>query len=188
MRRLTKTTATLAIVAGVAIGANAQDKSVRLDPVSRDLYRLTYLNEGPSHVKVEVLDSQGIVLHTEQLKQSKSFTKPYNFSQLPDGEYSFKVTDTMGEYVAKINRTEDVHMVATIEEVDRNKAKVIVRGDFMSPVIVNIYDKKSGLIFDDFIDHEKSFSKVYDLSKVKVNDLKIEVTTGKRLLAIAEFK
>jgi len=188
MNRFTKTTlVALAIVAGTAAGADAQKKSVRLDPVNKDLYRLTYLNKGKCDITVEVLDDAGQRLYSEQIKQKKSFTKPYSFQNLKLGEYSFKVIDADGEYVTKIKRTDNVYMVANIRKIDEEKAKVTVKGKFMGPVSVNIFDRNSVLVFDDYIDQEKGFSKVYDLSKVKANELRIEVATENRLLATAEF-
>ena len=56
MRRITKTTlAVLAIVVGTTAGAIAQKTTVRLDPVSRDLYQLTYIHKGNCNVKVEIV-------------------------------------------------------------------------------------------------------------------------------------
>ena len=188
MKRFTKTTlVALAIVAGASASGIAQKKSVRLDPVNKDLYRLTYLNQGECHIKVEVIDESGLKLLSEQIHHQKSFTKPYNFSNLSLGEYSFKVTDQDGEYVTKIKRTDEVFMVASIKKLEDGRAKVIVRGEFMAPISVNILDRNDVLVFDDYIDHEKAFSKVYDLSRISAENLKIEVVTERKLLATAEF-
>ncbi|MCG8307262.1 MAG: hypothetical protein MI975_07695 [Cytophagales bacterium] len=188
MKQLTKTTlVVLAIVAGTTAGAIAQKKFVRLDPVTKDLYRLTYINKGECQVRVEVIDESGTKLFSERIKQKKSFTKPYSFQNLNLGEYSFKVIDSDGEYVTKIKRTEEVYMVADIKKIEDEKAKITVRGEFMGPVSVNIFNRNDVLIFDDYIDQEKGFEKVYDLSKVNAKDLRIEVVTEKKLLATAEF-
>lgn len=188
MKRIAKTTlAVAAIVAGMAFGANAQEKSVRLDPLNKDLYQFTYFSKGSCNVLVEVLDKNGNILHTERIKQRNSFTKPYNFQNLRLGEYSFKITDEEGVYLTKIKRSEEVNMVASIITLDDEKAVVIVKGEFMAPVSVNIYDAHNVLVFDDYIDHESSFSKVYDLSKVRANELRIEVVSEKKMLATSEF-
>lgn len=188
MNRLTKKTmAVFAIVAGTTAGAFAQEKSVRLDPVSKDHYRLTYRSKGDCAVRIEVLDKEGSKLLSEQIRQKKSFTKPYSFENLDLGEYTFKVIDSNGIYVSKIKRTSDVNMVANINKVDEEKAEVTVRGEFMGPVSVNIFDRNDVLVFDDYIDQEKGFSKVYDLSKVKAEELRIEVVAERKLLATAEF-
>lgn len=188
MKRIARTTlAVAAIVAGMAAGALAQEKSVRLDPVSKDHYQLTYFKQGSCNVTVEVLDSKGSILHTEHIRRTNSFTKPYSFQNLRLGEYSFKVTDEEGIYLTKIKRTDDVNMLASIKKIEDEKAKVIVKGDFMAPVSVQIFDKHMVLVFSDYIDHESSFSKVYDLSKVKADELRIEVVSESKMLATAEF-
>jgi len=188
MKRIARTTlAVAAIVAGMAAGAKAQEKSVRLDPLSKDTYQFTYINEGECNVKVEVLDEKGKVLHTEQINQKNSFTKPYNFQNLKFGEYSFKASDGSGVYITKIKRSNEISMVASIEAIEGEKAKIIVKGDFMAPVTVNLYDSHNALVFGDYIDHEKSFSRIYDLSKVKANELRIEVESETKMLATAEF-
>ena len=188
MNRFTKTTlVVLAIVAGTATGSLAQKKSVRLDSLSKDLYQLTYLNKGKCNVKVEVYDENGLRLLSEQIKRRKSFTKPYNFSNLDFGAYSFKVTDAEGEYVTIVKRSDELFMTARIKKIDEEKAKVIVRGEFMEPISVNIFDRNDVLIFDDNINRERSFSKIYDLSRIKAEELRIEVVAAQKMLASAEF-
>ena len=188
MRRFTKTTmAVLAIAAGTSAGAIAQKQSVRLDPVSKDLYRLTYFHPGKCNVKVEVSNEHGDKLLSEQINQKKSFTKPYSFVNPKFGEYSFKVTDDEGVFVAKIQRTEVVNLTASIKKLENDKALVIVKGKCIGPVPVRFTDKNDLLVFDDYIDREASFSKVYDLSKVNADELKIEVVAEQTLLATAKF-
>jgi hypothetical protein len=188
MKRTAKTTlAAAAIVAGTVFGAKAQEKSVRLDPVGENLYQLTYIKEGKCNVMVEILNQDGRELYSERIKQKNSFVKPYSFENLEDGAFSFKVTDDQGIYVTTIKRTDEVNMVANIRKIDEEKAKVMVRGEFMAPVSVYIYDRYNALVFDDYIDHEASFSRVYDLSKVKADDLRIEVISESKMLATAEF-
>lgn len=57
----------------------------------------------------------------------------------------------------------------------------------MGPLSENIYVRNDVLVFDDYIDHEKGFSKVYDLSKVKADELRIEVVSESNMLATAKF-
>ena len=65
-----------------------------LDPVSKDIYRLTYVNKGDCQVRVEVIDEGGKQLLAEQIRLKKSSTKPYSLKNSKLGEYSFKVIDT----------------------------------------------------------------------------------------------
>ena len=67
-----------------------------------------------------------------------------------------------GEYMTKVKRTDDVYISADIKKIDDERAKIIVTGKFMSPVSINIFDRNGVKVFDDYVDHVKSFSKVYD--------------------------
>jgi hypothetical protein len=188
MSRITKTTlVALAIVAGTTAGVLAQTKSVRLDPLSKDLYQLTYLNQGKCKVMVEVHDENGTRLLSDQIKRKRSFTKVYSFSNLDPGSYSFKITDGVGEYVTTIQRSDEVFMIARIKKISEKKAKVIVRGEFMEPISVNIFNGNDVKIHVDKIDSQKSFSKVYDLSKVSEEELRIDVVAEQKILAAAKF-
>ena len=150
MKRLSiLTLVALAIVVGTTAQTLAQKKSVRLDPIKKDLYNLTYVNDGKRKVKVEVIDQNGINILSEQIKQEKSFTKSYNFQNLKLGEYSFKITDEEGQYVTKIKRTDEELMVAEVKKIEDTKAKIVVKGQFMTPVSVNIIDRHDVLVFDE---------------------------------------
>ena len=89
---------------------------------------------------MEVYDDSGTMLLSEQITQKKSFTKPYSFQNLEFGVYSFKVIDAESEYVTKIKRSDEAYMAASIKQIDDEKAKIIVKGEIMEPVSVNIYD------------------------------------------------
>ena len=65
-----------------------------------------------------------------------------------------------------------MYIAAGIKKIDDDKAKVIAKGEFMEPVSVNIFDGNDVLIFDDYIDRERGFSKVYDLSNAKSDELR----------------
>ena len=99
MNRFTKTTmVALAIVAGTTLGVFAQKKSVRLDPLTKDIYQLTYLNRGKCDVKVEVYNEEGRKLLSEQIHQKKSFTKPYSFLNLENIDYREKLLIFMTQF------------------------------------------------------------------------------------------
>jgi hypothetical protein len=177
----------VAIVAIAAFQVKAQDERVRLEPVGKDTYQLTYLKKCPCKVKVEINDQYGASLFSEIIQPKKSFTKPYNFQNFTEGEFDFKVTDADDAFVTKIKRTDEVNMVAGIMKLKGERAKVVVKGDFMAPVYVKIYDSNNIMIFDDYVDHERAFSRIYDLSKIKSNELRMEVVAESKLLATARF-
>jgi hypothetical protein len=109
----------------------------------------------------------------------KSFKKSHDFKNLKLGEYSFKITDDEGVYVTKIKRTEEKLMIAVVEKIDDAKSKIVITGEFITPVSVNIIDRNDVVVFDDYINHEKGFSRVYDLSNLKADQVRLEIVAGK---------
>ena len=186
--KTTKTTIlAFAIVTVASMHAIAQNESVKLKPVNQDTYQLTYLKQCPCDVKIEIIDQKGRRLFSENIRQDRPFVKPYNFRKLKDNEFDFKVIDKDGAFTRKIKRTEEVSMVAGITSLPNKRAKVIVEGDIMAPVYVKLYDRYGILIFEDFINRERGFSRIYDLTKVNADNLTIEVLAGSQIRATAEY-
>lgn len=181
--------ALVAFLTGSAVTMNAQDKSIRLDPVRENTYRLTYKYSGASRIQVdvEVIDPAGRVLFADHLDQKKSFTKPYTLENLTGGVFTFKVIDKDGEYVRLIDLNETSTMNATIETIDKERAKVVVRGG-CAPVHVKVLDRSGVMVFDDLVQTDSGFSRLYDLSNVIRIASKIEVSTGTSVLASANIQ
>ncbi len=66
--------------------------------------------------------------------------------------------------------------------------KLLVKGSKIEPIEVKIYDSGKNLIAKDFIDNDKSFTKMYNLAQVKSNKIIFEVINREDLIAKEEFK
>lgn len=66
--------------------------------------------------------------------------------------------------------------------------KLLVKGSKIEPIEVKIYDSGKNLIVKDFIDNDKSFTKLYNLAQVKSKKIIFEVINREDLIAKEEFK
>ena len=66
--------------------------------------------------------------------------------------------------------------------------KLLVKGSKIEPIEVKIYDSGKNLIAKDFIDNDKSFTKMYNLAQVKSDKIIFEVINREDLIAKEEFK
>jgi len=66
--------------------------------------------------------------------------------------------------------------------------KLMVKGSKIEPIEVKIFDSSKNLIAKDFIDNDKSFTKLYNLSQVKSKKIIFEVVNREDLIAKEEFK
>ncbi len=185
--KLTKATAILAMVAGISFQAFSQNQKVKIVPINDDVYQLNYLKKSPGWVKMEIKDIDENVLYQEKIERTDPFTKPFDFKNYKTGIFYLKVTDGEDTYLTKINRSPEANMVASIIKYKDEKAKVIVEGDVMETVYVNIYDRYGIPVFEDIIDRERGFSRIYDLSKIDADHAKIEVASGNKILATTRY-
>ena len=188
MKNLKTTLAVLGIVLSTAAFATTSgDKKVKVSSTESDKVQLTYRTAGKCRVKVNIYDAQGDKIFTESIINPKSFTKSYDISKLPSGEYQFEIIDRDEVRVEKIVKSAMPKATAEIIEEAEGKFKLVVLGELANPIAVNIYDGFGHLIFGDFVEINKSFSRVYDLSKVKYQDVSCEIIQDGTTLAKTEF-
>ncbi len=194
MKKLTKTTmVVLALLASTTFYANAKEgasteRKVFIKTVENGTYKLTYLKDGACNVQVKILDEVGNEVYSEKIQSAKSFTKPYSLEKLQSGTYTFKIEDGAGTVMKTVALSNGPKIIsADIRKEDNQQYELIVKGDKLSPVYVNIYDRNNVLIYGDKIDHTKSFSRKYDLSKLNTSELKFEVINNGDLIATKKF-
>ncbi len=185
--KLTKATVILAIVVGMSFQAFSQKQEVKFIPIGDNVYQLNYLKKSQGLVKVEIKNETGRLLYQENIERTDPFTKPFDFRNFETGIFYLRVSDGVDTYLTKINRSPEANMVASIIKYKDDKAKVIVQGDVMETVYINIYDRYGIPVFEDIIDRERGFSRIYDLSKINAEQARIEVASGDKVLATTMY-
>ena len=77
--------------------------------------------------------------------------------------------------------------VKVVEEKEK-LFKLLVKGSKIEPIEVKIYDSAKNLIAQDYIDTNKSFTKMYNLQQVKSKKIIFEIINREELIAKEEFK
>lgn len=192
MKKFTLTTLT---VLGIVLGTTAfaadtgdySDVDVKVKSMAEKKVELTYLSEGRCSVEVNIYDAKGSKVFTDYVQNGKSFSKAYDMSYLPEGEYSFEIVDKDKVVVEKVKIFSLNAARAEIKKEGDDKFNVAVKGQMANPVAINIYDKYGRLVYGDLIDHGSSFSRTYDLSKSVSKDIVFEVVQDGKVLAKTRF-
>jgi hypothetical protein len=193
MRKFTKTTLVAALMTSATFGVMAKDgetdRVARIEQEAGSKYTLTYLTSGACNVKVRILDESGQAVFVDKIRNAKSFTKPYNLANLAEGEYTFEVQDSEGVITKTVSRAAQSSQLpkALISKTENARYEVKVIGQELAPVIINIYDQNGNQIFGDYVDLNKSFKKVYDLSKVEEDKIRFEISSDMGVLATSTF-
>ena len=176
MKKLVIKVAVLLMTAGYTVAAGAIEKekpassSSRVEVVATAqsaVYKLNYSSKAVGTVKVNIYDAKGDLMYTELIRSVKAFQKMYDFSRLGSGNYKIEVAGAEG----KIEQTIQIaavkeSLIASVATLDtKGKYELHVRNKVMKPVIVTIYDSSDNLIYEDRIDVDHNFSRVYDFSR-----------------------
>jgi uncharacterized protein YaiI (UPF0178 family) len=112
-----------------------------------------------------------------------SFVRPYNFSELPEGEYTIVLEDKNGKQVEKVNyamnKVVSFVKVTQVANVD-NKYMLNVSNNGSEVVTVKIFSGNA-LLHKQDVQVTGSFGQVYNLNQVKATtDAKItfEISTS----------
>jgi len=132
-------------------------------------FKLYYKGSQEADVKVSIRDAGDRILFTETIKKSEGFVRPYNFSKLPEGEYTIQITDSNGRQIEKISyKHEKSETFAHLLKVAGSDTKYLltVSNRSKGDVTVRIYDGSNNMIYNKREDTSKDFAKIYNLAGI----------------------
>ena len=144
-------------------------------------FKLYYKGPQQADVRVSIRDAGDHLLFSETIRKSDGFVRPYNFSNLPEGEYTFQITDKNGHQIEKISYTHEKRETFThLLKVSGSEAKYLltVSNQGAGGVTVKIYDDSNKVIYNKIEDASKDFAKIYNLQGIP-GRFTFEVTDAK---------
>jgi hypothetical protein len=143
-------------------------------------------------VEVSILNNKNETVFKEEIKSTGSFIRPYNFSNLPYGDYIIVIKDEVMQYNEKVNYSAtkliNYTYVAALPNQE-NKYWLNVRNNGQEAVNVRILSKDGVLIYEQSIMVNGGYNTVYNLSKVKRNEaVTFEVTDGNNKVHTTTFE
>ena len=150
-----------------------------------ELIKLLYKGAKPTDVKVNILNQENQVIFTDKIKGTDGFIRPYNFSNLPQGSYSFELVDNLGNREIKHvdykleSRKKVMHVVRVGGTTDKFVLSVPNSGE--SQLSINIYNENGRMIHTEREQIAGDFARVYSI-KDNSGRVTFEVIdgTGKR--------
>ncbi len=133
------------------------------------LVKLFYKAGKESNVKVTIIDAEDKIVFTEEIKHVEGFMRPYNFSNLPEGDYTFELVDHSGKKIEKISyRNGKIERLANLIQIvsEGDKYLLTIPNKGKGIFDVKIYDTAGNLLYTHAEEADGDFAKVYNLSKV----------------------
>lgn len=179
-----KLSALIVVLASMSFSAVADaTASFSVSPAeSQHVFNIKYKSLETGTVKISVYDSGNTLLFTEVLTNVSSFVRPYNFSELKEGEYTIVVSDKSGEQIQKVNySTNKISSYIKVTELANTESKYVVNitNNGSEDVRVKIFMNDDTLLHDQIERVSGSFGLVYNLSKIKTaTSITFEITTN----------
>jgi hypothetical protein len=167
----------MSVVAGAAAPA-----SLSVTASASNVFNITYKTADVSNVKISIYNNANTLVFSEVLNNVASFVRPYNFSELTEGEYTIVVSNKNGTQAEKVNFSSNkINSIISVSEVANaeNKYALTVTNNGTEEVFVRIFDNESAMIHEQSVNVTGSFGLIYNLSKVKSSSaVTFEVSTA----------
>src|SRR6187431_579412 len=136
---------------------------------SGSLVKLFYKGAKDCNVRVIISNAKNKVVFEETIKHVDGFMRPYNFSNLEEGDYTVELIDHTGKKIEKISyRNHKIERLAGLIKISKEEGKYLLtvpnRGE--NAFDVSIYDLSGALLYRHTEKADGDFAKVYNLSEV----------------------
>lgn len=162
----------------------ASPASLSVTTSTANVFNITYKTAETGSVKISIYNTSNELVFSEVLTGVASFVRPYNFSELSEGEYTIVVANKNGKQTEKVNYSANkITSFISISEVANaeNKYMLNVKNNGTEEVFVKIYNNEDTLVHEQSLQVTGSFGLIYNLNKVKsasVTSVTFEVSTS----------
>jgi len=134
------------------------------------LFKVYYKSAEAANVKVSILNEKNQEVFSETIRKVDGFVRPYNFQNLPEGEYTIRIEDGTQVQAEKVSYTSGkLEKLIQLRKMTSEEGKFLLTasGQGKEQITVNIYDDTNKVIYTESTWIENTFAQVYNLSKVK---------------------
>lgn len=169
------------LVCAMAATSFAAAASFTVKGTKSNIFKVQYMSEQKGTVAVSILNNKNEVVFEEQIISNGSFIRPYNFSNLTEGEYTIVIKDANGEQRQVVNYiTEKIISYTYMAQIPGQESKywLNVQNNGEEKLNVRIYSQKGDLLFEQAVVVSGQHSSVFNLSQVNQTPVTFEVTNG----------
>ncbi|MEO1049244.1 MAG: hypothetical protein AAFX87_01370 [Bacteroidota bacterium] len=174
MNKMRNTLVALLIVIGSTAAVSAGDASGNkfglkvLSTKSSSIYKVIFKGPSEENIKIKLFDEKEQTLYTKTFKHADGFIQPFDLANLPNGEYTFKVTTGGETYeeVITVTEQEQIHDLVEFDLTQGYKSCQLITNNTSDAALeVTIYDADGRLLLNDNLDASSRLNRVYDFSK-----------------------
>lgn len=133
------------------------------------IFKVFYKGPKENTVKVTILNSDKEIVYKEIVKNTAGFARPYNFVNLPEGDYSIEVNDETGTRIERVSHhTGSIQKLAHLSRLNGDTERFIltVSNKDSENLQIKIYTEDQTLIYSGNEKIKGDFAKIYNLEKI----------------------
>lgn len=143
-------------------------------------YKLYYNGSQQMDVAISIRNADDQIVFREVLKHVDGFVRPYNFSDLSEGEYTIEIRDDNGLKIEKIRyeKAVDSKQARVLKlSGSENKYLLMISNKSAKAVKVRILDESDNVIYNQHETITGDFARIYNLNKHSGKG-RFEITDG----------
>jgi hypothetical protein len=179
MKKIITLTLTLTVLSCTVMFANGTDDGKKASASAsgaavikngESVFRVIYKSEKESNVRVTIYNDNDELVYSEKVNNTDGFTRPYNFENLGEGEYTIAIEDGTRKTVEKVSYhapkvTKSLNVLKL--QSQQGKFLVMAAGQGNELITVSIYDGENNLVHRSYEATKGNFSKLYNVKSVK---------------------
>lgn len=145
-----------------------------------DVVRVLYKGDKPTKVSVVIFDEQNRIVFSEGVKKRSEFIRPYNLSNLPEGNYRIVVEDENGKHEENVNHVKEPAKVLSsiVNAKEKQKCLVALFSKGEANVQITLTDIHKKILVSEMCTVKGQVSKLFDLKDVN-GPVTVQITDKK---------
>jgi hypothetical protein len=178
------------LVCAMAATSFATAASFTVKESKKSVFKVQYVSEQSGNVEVTIFDKKNEIVFSEVISSTGSFIRPYNFSNLAEGEYTIVLKDENGEQRQTINYSTSktnafAHVTAVPNQEDKFWLNIVTNGE--EKMNLRIYSLTGELLYEQAEVVAGSYSKIFNVSQLNQPSVVFEVSNGNGLVYTSLF-
>jgi hypothetical protein len=148
---------------------------------SGSTFKVFYKGTSLNKVTVNIYDAKGAKLFSDNLGFQENFVRPYNFSELAEGNYTIELVDGLGKQLESVSYSKGkVEKLGTLIKMADGSGKylLIVPSKGRDVLKVTITDASGEVVYQNEESVESDFAKIFDLKSIS-KDFTLSITDSK---------
>jgi hypothetical protein len=156
---------------------------------SGSTFKVFYKGGSVNKVTVNIYDELGVKVFSDYVGKLDNFVRPYNFSELSEGQYTIELVDNDGKQIESVEyRSGKIEKLANLIKVANEDSKylLVVPSQVKDVISVKITDNAGIVVYEGLEEVEGDFAKIYDLKLLSKN-FTFEITDKKGAVKILRY-